>query len=159
MSARKPLVNVGGEITELPAGDTLDASANEVDVVTMSNANAAPITKGMAGYHQGAGAVDLARANASGTKKVLGLVRAASIAAAATGSIQTNGILSSSDWTDVVGGASLTAGAQYYLSSTTAGQLTTTAPSSAGTFVAPVGVALNNTDLQINISPLTIEKT
>lgn len=159
MAARKPLVNVGGEITELPSGDTLNASANEVDVVTMSNANASPITKGMAVYVQGAGAVDLARANASGTKKVLGLVAAASIAAAGTGSIQTNGILSSSDWTNVIGSASLTAGTSYYLSSTTAGQLTATAPTAAGTFVCPVGVALNNTDMQINISPLTIEKT
>lgn len=159
MAARKPLVNVGGEITELPSGDTIDASANEVDVVTMSNANAGPITKGMVVYVQGAGAVDLARANASGTKKILGLVRAASIAAAATGSIQTNGILSISDWTTVIGSASLTSGSLYYLSSTTAGQLTTTAPSAAGSFVCPVGLAVSNTDLQINISPLTIEKT
>lgn len=57
-----------------------------------------------------------------------------------------NGLLTMSDWTDIVGSATLTAGEVYYVSSTP-GQLSTTAPSTAGEFIHVAGVATSTTTL------------
>ena len=150
MASRKPLVVINGQLQELPNGDTINASVNEVDVISKTNDNAGALTVGMAVYIKATGSVDKARANAAGTTKVIGLVRDASIAAAGTGAIQTDGILSSSDWTDVTGTTNLTAGSIYYLSDSTAGEITTTAPTAAGSFVVAVGVAVSTTELNID---------
>jgi hypothetical protein len=156
MAARKPLVINGGQIEQLQAGDTLDASVTEVDVVSETNDNASPITVGMAVYAKSDGDVDLARANAQGTVQVEGLVADASIAAAAAGFIQTDGVLvaATGDWDAVTGGSGgLTPGSAYYLSAATAGLLTTTAPSSAGQFVVRIGLAISATEMDISITP------
>jgi len=68
------------KIQQIPAGDTLSAAASEVDVVTMTNANAGAIVIGTPVYVSIADSVDKANASASGTCKVLGLVLTASIA-------------------------------------------------------------------------------
>jgi hypothetical protein len=151
MALRKPLVLVSGEIEELTSSDTLDAVVSETDVYQASNSEAGAITIGMAVYVYATGAVKKAKADASGTSTVIGLVADASIASAASGSIQTDGYLTSADWTAITGGTTLTAGAKYYLSAGTAGQLTTTPPSSAGQYVAPVGQAISTTTLEITI--------
>jgi hypothetical protein len=55
------------------------------------------------------------------------------------------------EWDTVTGGSGgLTAGAQYYLSDTTAGRLTTTPPSTTGRYVVNVGRALSTTVMLIN---------
>lgn len=149
MAIRKPLVIISGQVQQLPAGDTLDASVSEVDVIAATNSNIAAITRGQPVYVDGAGSVDLAAANASGTRQVLGLVLDASIASAASGNIQTDGVINLADWTSVVGAASLTAGSIYYLSAT-AGQLTSTAPTTAGQYVCRVGLALSTTEMEID---------
>jgi hypothetical protein len=149
MAIQKPLVIVGGQIQQIPSGDTLSAASSEVDVVAMTNANASAITVGMAVYVSAAGSVNLANAAAAGTRQVLGLVKDASIAAASSGFIQTDGIISSASWEDVIGTVNLTAGSIYYLS-TTAGQLTTTAPSGSGQYVCKVGMAISATELEID---------
>lgn len=152
MALRIPIVDLGGYLSELPVTDILNARVTDRGVVSLTNANASPITVGMAVYLTAAGdTVDKARANALGTVKVFGLVADASIAASATGAIQFDGPLSSADWTAVTGGTTLTPGAQYYLDAATAGKLTLTAPS-AGNFVAPVGIAQSTTVMQININ-------
>lgn len=153
MAARKPLVIIDGQITQLSASDTLDAAISEVDVVSATNANAGAIVIGAPVYVSGAGSVDLAQADASGTKKVLGLVREASVAAAASGEIQTNGILvaTTTQWDAVAGTTGgLTAGECYYLSAAAAGELTETAPTAVGEFVVPVGYALSTTEMRID---------
>ena len=152
MASQKPLVIINGQVQQLPAGDTLNASINEVDVVAMTNANASSITIGQPVYVSSAGSVNLASASASGTCKVLGLVRDASIAAASSGYVQTDGIITAqtSDWDAVTGDSGgLTAGAVYFLS-TTAGGLTTAAPSGSGNFVIKVGMAVSSTELEID---------
>lgn len=156
MAARKPLVITGGQIEQLQAGDTLDASVSEVDVVSETNDNASPIVIGNAVYAKSDGDVDLARANAQGTVQVEGLVKDASIAAAAAGIVQTDGVLvaTTGEWDAVTGGSGgLTPGSAYYLSATTAGMLTTTAPSSAGQFVVRIGLAISATEMDISITP------
>ena len=152
MASQKPLVIINGQVQQLPAGDTLNASINEVDVVSLTNANASSITIGQPVYVSAAGSVNLASAAASGTCKVLGLVRDASIATASSGFIQTDGILSATTggWDAVTGDTGgLTAGSIYYLS-TVAGGLTTTAPSGSGNYVIKVGLALSTTEMEID---------
>lgn len=154
MAARKPLVIVNGIIQQLQSGDTLDAPVSEVDVVSKQNDNASAITIGQPVYVKSNGNVDLARANALGTSNVLGLVRDSSIASSAVGLIQTDGVLTATtaEWDAVTGETGgLTAGSVYYLSASTAGRLTTTAPTSSGQLVVRVGVALSNTELEISI--------
>lgn len=59
-----------------------------------------------------------------------------------------SGMLTISDWTAIVGAATLTAGDVYYVSAT-AGQLTTTAPDTAGDYVHVAGVAVSTTTLLV----------
>lgn len=156
MAAKKPLVITNGQIEQLQSGDTLDAVVTEVDLVTKTNDNAGAIVIGSPVYQKTNGNVDLGRANASGTVQLVGLVRDASIAASASGSIQTDGVLTATtgQWDSVTGQTGgLTTGSVYYLSATTAGRLTTTAPSAAGEFVVRVGLALSSTELDISIQP------
>jgi hypothetical protein len=156
MAARKPLVINAGQIEQLQAGDTLDASVSEVDVVSKTNDNASPIVIGSPVYQKADGDVDLGRANAQGTVQLLGLVKDASIAAAASGIIQTDGILAATtgQWDTVTGGTGgLTPGSPYYLDAATAGKLTLTAPTSVGQFVVRVGLATSTTEMDISITP------
>lgn len=156
MAARKPLVINSGQIEQLQAGDTLDASVSEVDVVSKTNDNAGSIVIGTPVYVKSNGNVDKGRANASGTVQLLGLVKDASVAAAASGIIQTDGILvaTTAEWDAVTGGSGgLTAGSRYFLDPSTAGMLTTSAPTTAGQFVVSVGLAISTTDMDISIEP------
>ena len=148
MSLRKPLVLVDGGIQRLQSGDTLDAISNNPDVINLTNANAAAITIGQPVFSSAADNVDLADASAVGSAKPIGLVQTASIAASASGSIQLDGVLSSADWTVVIGAATLTSGATYFLD-VTAGQITETAPVTG--YVTEIGIAISTTDLAIDI--------
>lgn len=156
MASRKPLVINSGQIEQLQAGDTLDATVSEVDVISKTNDNASPITIGQPVYQKSNGNVDLARANAQGTVQVVGLVKDSSISAAGSGIIQTDGVLTAStgDWDAITGGSGgLTPGSAYYVSAATAGFLTATAPSTTGQFVVRIGLALSATDLDISVQP------
>lgn len=156
MATRKPIVIVAGQLQQLPAGDTLDASVSEVDVVTMSNGNASPIVIGQPVYVSADDEVDLAQADAQGTVQVLGLVLDASINAAASGVIQTDGILTATtgQWDVVTGGSGgLVANTPYYLDPDNPGMLTATAPTTTGDFVVRVGLALSTTELDISVMP------
>ena len=154
MTARKPLVLVNGQLQQLQAGDTLNASVNEVDVVALTNASGGSSVIGTPVYISTAGSFALAKADASGTIEVIGLVKDSSIANSASGSIQTDGVLTATttQWDAVTGQTGgLTAGAVYYLSAATAGKITSTAPGSTGQYVERVGRALSTTDLDISI--------
>jgi hypothetical protein len=152
MALKKAIViGTGGGFEELQAGDTLEGPVAEVDVVSMTNNNASPITIGMVVYDDAALGVDLAQANAASTAKVFGLVRDASIAAAASGSIQTDGIITSSDWTAVVGAVALVSNSDYFLSAAAAGQLVTTPPTGAPNQLTYVGRSISTTSLEISI--------
>lgn len=154
MAARKPLVIVNGRIRQIAAGDTLDASVSEVDVVTKTNENAGALVIGTPVYTSGSGEVDKAQADSYATSEILGLVKDASIPTTQPGMIQTDGVLvaSTAQWDAVTGQTGgLTVGVVYFLSPTTAGMLTATAPSAVGQLVARVGKALSETELEITI--------
>jgi hypothetical protein len=155
MPLRKPLVIVGGQVQQIQSGDTLDAVVAEVDIVDLTNNEATPVVRGAPVYIDADDTVKEARANVSATVEVVGLVYPTSIAASATGWIITDGVLdaATAEWDAVTGDVGgLTAGAVYYLDESTAGMLTTTAPTTTGNFVARVGKAISTTNLEITIS-------
>ena len=152
MATKIALTMYDGEIGQLKAGDTLDITASNNQIFSATNSNIAAITIGQPVYIQGADTVDLALADAKATSGVIGLVSDASIDSSVVGTILTDGILTSTDWTEVVGAATLTVGSVYFLSDVTAGTLTTTAPTTTGSFVTRVGTAISTTTLEVTIS-------
>lgn len=155
MAPRKPLVIVNGQVQQIQAGDILDAESSGAEVVSMQNNNASPIVIGNTVYCDAANGVDLAQADASGTIEVLGLVQDSSIAATSVGFIQTDGVLSATtgEWDAVAGTTGgLAFGTIYYLDPSTAGMLTSTAPTVGGQFVMRIGKAISTTELEISIS-------
>lgn len=143
-----PTVSAGassaGEIPALDASGKLDVTMMPdgvgADIKSFTTAEA--ISAGDYIYITAAG--ELAKADATSiVKKAIGFA----IEAAASGAAckiqfdDTNSNLSG-----------LTPGAVYYLSDSTAGSLTTTAPTAAGSIVQQVGVALSATQLHSDIS-------
>jgi len=108
-------------------------------------------SKGMALYISGSGNVDLAQADAIGTKGVVGLASAA-VLATATGDYQMEGQITQSDWSAVIGSTTLTAGSFYFLDESTAGRLTDTPTTTPGEYVVRVGRALTTTTLDIEVA-------
>jgi hypothetical protein len=123
---------------------------------TVTNNETVAITKGAPVYSDGSGTVQLGLANAISTSEVVGLVYADSIAAAATGRIQSDGYFTATtaQWDVITGGtAGLVAGMEYYLDPATAGMLTTTAPVSGNQeVVAPIGKAISDTVMKLEIN-------
>lgn len=151
MAARKPLVIISGQLQEIPAGDTLSAAASEVDVINLTAA--ATVAALCPVYISAASTFNKAAANASGTTKVIGFAQDA-ITSAATGWIQTDGILAGTtgEWDAVAGTTGgLSAGTDYFLSAS-AGLITATAPSTSGNYVVKVGRAISTTEMEISIS-------
>lgn len=141
-------VDAKGRVTA--ASNVLDGSS----VVSATNGEGASIAIGKAVYISAGDTVRLANANAGSTKNVVGLVYDASIASSATGSISTTGVVTATtgQWDAVTGQTGgLTAGSKYYLSNSTAGNLTTTPPTTG--YIAPVGFALSTTKMILNIGP------
>jgi hypothetical protein len=156
VATRKALVLVDGEIQQIQAGDTLEGAASSYDVVNLTNGTAGAVPICTPVYISSANSFALSQANASGSAKVLGLVRETSIAAGASGAVQTDGILvaSTAQWDAITGQTGgLTAGTKYYLDPATAGRLTAAAPTAAGQYVLPVGTAISTTELEITIGP------
>lgn len=101
-------------------------------------------------YVSGDGHVDLAKADAASTMDAVGLsVNAVTVNS--TDYILTEGSVERSDWTDVLGSATLTPGQIYYLSNTTAGNITASPPTVTG-YVVRVGRAITTTILDIEIA-------
>ena len=153
MPLKKPVVlNTDGTFELLQAADTLDAAVSIADEATLTNSSAGAIAIGTPVYVSAANACQPSRANASGTAKVIGLVSATTISAAATGTIRKDGTLTAStvQWDAITGQTGgLTPGSSYFLSEATTGRLTTTAPVVG--WVLPVGVALSTTDFEIQV--------
>ena len=100
---------------------------------------------GDAVYIDSASKVQQARANAAATSDAVGIVSSV-VAAGATAAALNDGVTVVTH--GPVGGFSgLTPGAIYYVSSSTAGDITATAPSGAGTWAKSIGYAESDTIL------------
>ena len=156
MAARKPLVLNSGQIEQLQSGDTLNAIVSGGDNFNLENTQGSAIGRCFVVYSGGGtGQIKLARANASGTAKAIGLVNEDSIANGSTGNIMLAGVMTPAGtafWDDATGGSGgLTPNAVYYLSEATAGMMTTTPPTTG--WVQKIGIALTDIDFWINIEP------
>ena len=124
--------------------------------VTKTNNSGSTIIKGAPVYQTAtAGEIASARANSTSTCKVLGLALAA-ISNTASGSVQQQGqvTLTTGEWDAVCGtSGGLTAGTEYFLDPSTAGRLTSTAPTTAGQQVVYVGIAESTVILNLNPQP------
>lgn len=134
------------------------SSTSEGTTSTLTNNQGATIVIGRAVYSDGSGTVRLANSAAVGTRKPTGLVADASIGSAASGTIVTAGVLTATttQW-DVVTGQTggLTTDSYYYLSGTTDGALTTTAPTTG--WMVRVGKALSTTKMRLQMdSPIRL---
>lgn len=156
MATRKPLVlGADGRLQQLQSGDTLGINSETGQVEMTATAT---VIAGAPVYSDGADSFDKARANASGTSRVIGLATEG-ISAAATGTVQVNGVLSltTAEWDAVFGTTGgLTPDATYYLSAATAGLGSTTVPTTVGQLVVILGIALSTTELLIRISELIL---
>lgn len=94
--------------------------------------------------------VDLAQANDAGTTQVVGFAIEAVSPLFAVEYIS-EGQITRDDWTSIAGTVFLSVGSQYYLSPSTAGRITSTAPTTAGQYVVPVGRAISDKVLDIEI--------
>lgn len=163
MALRKPLVLNTGLIQQLQAGDTLDAPQSGGDQIVLTNNNAGAIVIGAPVYCVANDAFDKAQANAAGTKNVIGLVaKDPSIANGVAGPVMTSGVLAATtaQWDAVTGGAGgLVKDTRYFLDPATAGKLVAaaSAPTTAGQYVAEVGIGLSTTEMLVNIkSPILL---
>jgi hypothetical protein len=156
MASRKPLVVVSGQVQQLQAGDTLDASVAGGDQINLTNDEATAVVIGSPVYADANDGFKKARANAgSTTTPVVGLVaKSPSIAAAASGPVTTDGLVTATttEWDAVTGQTGgLTVGTTYYLDPATAGKMTITAPTTVGQYVMKLGKAISTTEFQVNI--------
>jgi len=128
-----------------PGGGGGDPDLSKHDLTANQN-----VAAGQPVYISDNSTINLANAGASSTSIVLGLV---SVGATATNTatVLSEGIVTLSDWTSVIGTATLTPGSIYYLS-TTAGQMATTPPTGNSDVVVRLGIALttNTIDIEVN---------
>jgi hypothetical protein len=161
MAARIPLVLVSGQIQQLQSGDSLSVAVfSGGDVISLTNDEAGAIVIGAPVYADAASGVKKAKADAAGTKNVIGLMADASTSNGVAGNVMINGYLTATtgQWDAVFGTTGgLTFNTRYYLSAATAGLATATAPSTVGQYVVELGIALSTTVLKIDIkSPILL---
>lgn len=122
-----------------PGGETTVREADET------------LVPGEVVYITALGKAAKARADAVGTRRASGVVEVGA-AAGFPATIRTHGTVTLADWTAITGSATLTPNASYYLSTSTAGNMTTTAPTTTG-WVTRVGTAISANDLDVNPEP------
>lgn len=159
MASRKPLViGADGLPQQLQTGDDLagvTVSANPSRTVTNGESSAALVI-GTPCYMSAAGTAKKAQASSKTLGSVMGLIVDTSIAAGATGTLQTDGVFvaTTTQWDAITGGTGgLTFAALYFLDPATAGKLTTTPPTTAGQVNTLIGRAMSTTELDMSIQP------
>ena len=155
MAVRSPLVIITGQVQQLPSGDSINSPQSGPAQVTLTNDEASPVVICAPVYMDAADGFKKAQANASGTRKVIGLVGTSpSITNATSGQVNVSGVMTATttQWDAVTGGSGgLTFNTTYYLDPTTSGKLTSTAPSTVGQYVVEIGIAVSTTELEIRI--------
>lgn len=120
----------------------LNVESGTLNLINTSiNVGSTSVTSGSAVYISGSSAVSAADASSTSTANVMGFYDGTS------GTIINSGLLTP----NFEAGYSPTAGDVVYLSDSTAGSVTGTAPTAAGSVVAPVGVMLTATSMLIRI--------
>lgn len=155
MATRIPLVIVNGEVEQLQPGDDIIAPITGTINISLTNDESGSIVIGAPVYSDAASGVKKAKADAAGTSIVIGLVGQTTIVNAVAGDIATSGMLTFANTTqvDAIAGTTggFTFGTRYYLSQTTAGVMSSSAPTTAGQYVVEIGTAVSTLVLKIAI--------
>jgi hypothetical protein len=151
-----PLVlGADGLQQQLQSGDTITNNVSTTSVRSLTNAGSSSIVFGTPVYASAADSCKAAQANAKATANLVGLVYDASIAASGVGNVAESGVLvgTTAQWDAVVTGETggLVFNSLYFLSATTAGMLTTTPPTTAGSGQCNtlVGRAVSTTEMEL----------
>jgi hypothetical protein len=99
MASRKPLVQVGGEIQQLQAGDTLTGPFADTEQVSLTNDDVGSHVLGDVVYIDAADGAKKAKADAAATSKAIAFATA-TVTAGSSGSYQTSGVLAGLDRAD-----------------------------------------------------------
>lgn len=154
MASRKPVVFINGQFQNLPAGDTISTPATGGTIISQTNDEAGAIAIGTIVYNDANDGVKKAKADAAGTKNVIGLVYDTSISNGVAGFIQIDGVFqfASTAQVDAIFGTSggFVVGVRYFLSTATAGLGTATVPSTTGQYVVEIGLAVSTTEIRLN---------
>ena len=128
------------------AKNTLGASAG----VNEAETDAAVVT-GNPIYIKSNGHIDLAEANHPSTTHAVGFATT-DTNPGLSASYVTEGQITRSDWTTIIGTTNLTPGSIYFLSADDPGKMTATAPTAVGEFVVFLGRAISTEifDIEIN---------
>lgn len=155
MATRIPLVLVNGEVQQLQPGDDIIAPITGTNNISLTNDESGAVVIGAPVYEDNNLGFKKAKADASGTSKVIGLVAQTSISNGVAGDVALSGALTFASTTqvDAIAGTTggFTAGTTYYLDPATAGKITATAPTTAGQYVVEIGVALSTLVLRLSI--------
>lgn len=155
MALKKPVVLSGTQLGNIQAGDTLDPLYT-APLQSWINGDVTAAVIGAPVYLSGSATFTKARANAAATSRVAGFVAATSIAVSAQGVVQTSGPLlaTTAQWDAVTGQTGgLTVDAFYFLDPASAGKITSTAPTTTGQYIAPLGQAQDATTLLVSVQP------
>lgn len=154
MSLKKPLVLTGGEITQLQAGDDIDAPFSGAIEITLVNDNAGAVVICTPVYSAAAGHADKANATAAGTSKVVGLSTTTTTATGGNMQVAAAGFVTATtaQWDAVVTGGSggLVFNTLYYLD-TTAGKITTAPTTTVGQNNVFLGRGISATVMELGI--------
>jgi hypothetical protein len=136
---KKPLV-VGsqGQLQQLQAGDSIST----IPQFSATNGDAGPHAPGTVVYISSGTTVRAAQANSYTTVRAQAVATEA-VPSGAQGLYQYEGVAS--------GSLGLSPGSTYFLSPTSAGQMTTTPPSTVGDWIMVVGQAFSATELSIEL--------
>jgi len=159
MAARIPLVIKEGEIQQLQAGDTLNASQVETETVTLTNGEINALVICSVVYSDANDSAKRALATVVATSEVVGFATAATVAAGQPATIQTSGVLAATtgQWDAMAAAADsqsggLTVGQVYYLGEGAAGKYTKTGTHTVGSALVRLGIAISTTEMLIGIS-------
>lgn len=128
------------------------AASEENDDFTLSAQCDRTCTIGQPLYLKSNSTVDLAQADALATSRLCGLAISNANQYESV-DYKYDDVIQLSNWTSVTDTQFLSVGETYYLSPTTAGKLTTIAPTLSGQLVVKVGTAFNSTALNLEIEP------
>jgi hypothetical protein len=112
------------------------------------------VVTGQPVFMSGNNTVNLADATTVATANVVGFISSGATANNIA-TMLTEGHIVLADWTSVIGSASLTPGATYFLD-TTKGQMTTTPPTTDGNVVVTLGIAITTAKFDIEVNEVAI---
>ena len=135
--------STSGTVTGINVTSGVDPGHTHTGDVSIASVAGENLSEGDVLYVQSDSEAYKAKADADATSLVVGLCDRDASENGAIGIIPVGSL-------DITGWG-LTAGDSYYLSSSTAGEVTNTAPTTSGEYVVPLGIALSTTEMAINI--------